>query len=230
MSEVDSNFGERHHHFYHHHHLGFGGPHVVFEWLPLLAGMLVTVAVAWMLLGDDRFGRASRAFTLPRHDSVRQRWHGAVCSHAVTAQQFAAYECDPSAVLRHPDLADVTRPATALFIDAFADANALSTHEYPGVKHAERFIDAAQRAQRTWRDAVDAAQRSGPTWIERRSAHQPARRPVHIERHTDWLPIPPGRHRAQAPGPRHARLEPLSPDPAPRFGWVRHPPTPELRR
>ena len=151
-------------------------------------------------------------------------------SHAATAWEFAAYECNPAAVLRHPGLADVTRPATALFIDAFAEANALVTDEYPGVEHAERFISAAQRAQRTWRDAVDAAQRSGPAWFapgervlvnqllaplavaghsapesERRNAHQRSRRRlVDIERHTDPISTAPGRHHAQAPGPRHA--------------------------
>ncbi|HZD14289.1 MAG TPA: hypothetical protein VE196_04020 [Pseudonocardiaceae bacterium] len=104
----------------------------MFEWLPLLAGILVVVAAARALLGGDRFESASRAVG-PRRplDPVRKRWRSAVCSHASAARKFADYECDPAAVLRHPDLADVTRPATALFIDAFAEANALSTDEYP---------------------------------------------------------------------------------------------------
>jgi hypothetical protein len=161
---MDPYFGEHHHHLYH-HHLGFTGLHETFQWLPLLAGMLVTIAVAWILLillGGDRFQQNQPASGLPSiPNPVRQRWHGTVRSHAATAQQFAAYECSPAAVAQRPDLADVTRPATALFIDAFAEANALATKHYPGTEHAEQFIQAAQRAQRAWQTAVDTARHSG---------------------------------------------------------------------
>lgn len=165
---MDPDFAQRRHHFHYPHHLGFAGLHglFLFEWLPLLVCLLVTVAVAWILFGGNQFEPTSRAIGRHRRtaDSVRRHWQSAVRCLAVTAGQFAAYECDPVAVLRHPELADVTRPATARFIHAFTEANALATDEYPGVKHAERFIPAAQRAQRSWQDAVDAAHGSGGAW------------------------------------------------------------------
>ena len=58
---MDPDFGEHHHHFSYHHHSGFAGLHQVFEWLPLLAGVLLTVAVARILLGGDKFEPTSRA-------------------------------------------------------------------------------------------------------------------------------------------------------------------------
>jgi hypothetical protein len=64
-------------------------------------------------------------------------------------------------VAEHPDLADVTRPATAPVIDAFIEANGLATEHYPGAQHAERFIRAVQGAQRAWQVAVDTARHSG---------------------------------------------------------------------
>jgi len=229
---MEPDFGDHHHHLYH-HHPGFGGLHEGFEWLPVLAGAFVTVAVAWMLLillSGDRLEPTLRAAGLGCvQDPVRKRWHDAMNSHAATAREFAAYECDLAAVLRHPDLADVTRPATALFIDAFVEANALATERYPGVEHAERFTRAAQRGQRAWRAAVDAAQPSrvasfasgervllnqllAPRTVatdsahesEQRSAHQPpSGRLVELERRTNWIPAT-GRHRAHPAGPRHA--------------------------
>lgn len=148
---MNSDYGGHGHHFYH-HHLGFNRLPEAFPWLPPLAGMLVTVAIVWLLIVllvdvlSEQSQRASRPATT--RATMRQRWYGAVRAHATTAQQFAAYECTPTAVAQHPDLADVTRPATALFIDAFTEANGLATEHYPGAQHAKRFIRAAQGAQR----------------------------------------------------------------------------------
>jgi hypothetical protein len=157
---MNSDFGHRHHHL-DHYHLGFAGLPTIIPWLPLLSGMLVMVTVAWILLillGGDRFQPPQRVSGLPSiPTAVRQHWHGAVRAHAVTVQQFVAYDCTPTALAQRPDLADVTRPATALFIDAFAEANALATDHYPGAQHAERFIHAAQQAQQAWRAAVDTS-------------------------------------------------------------------------
>lgn len=169
---MNSDFG------HHHDHLGFAGPPGILSWLPLLSGMLVMVAVALILLillADDRFTPTQRVSRLPSiSPAVRQRWHGAVRAHAATAQQFVTYECTPAALAQRPDLADVTRPATALFIDAFADANALATDHYPGAEHAERFIHAAQRAQQAWRAAVDTS---------RDSDHSRSTPPQHVLTH-----------------------------------------------
>lgn len=241
---MDPDFGARHHHLYH-DHLGFTGLHETFQWLPLLASILVAVAIALVLLillGGDRFQQSQPTFGLPSTpDPARQRWHGAVRSHAATAEQFAAYECTPAAVAQHPDLADVTRPATALFIDAFAEANALATEHYPGEKHAEQFIQATQRAQRAWQAAMDTVCHSGlfrstaderallnetlallvrpqglPHEGERSNAHQRTRyRLVAPEQHIDSTLTRPGRHRAQADPPHTA-------DRPPRTGPTRH--------
>ena len=73
---MDPDFGERHHHLYY-DHLRFTGLHETFQWLPLLAGILATVAVAWILLillGGDRFQQSQPTFGLPSTpDPARQR-------------------------------------------------------------------------------------------------------------------------------------------------------------
>ena len=199
---MNSDYGEHGHHFYH-HHPGFPRLPEAFPWLPPLAGMLVTVAAIWLLvilLGDvlsEQNQRAARPAS--RRAAMRRRWYGAVRAHATTAQRFAAYECTPTAVAEHPELADVTRPATALFIDAFTEANGLATEHYPGAQHAERFIRAAQRAQRAWHAAVDTARHSGTS---RSTPHEGVLLPPPW--HADWASTRPGRHRAPAQGPRHS--------------------------
>lgn len=136
---MNSDYGGPGHHFYH-HHLSFPWLPEVFPWLPSLAGLLVTVAVVWLLvilLVDVLSAQSQRALQpATTRATMRHRWYGAVRAHAATAQQFAAYECTPTAVAEHPDLADVTRPATALFINAFTEANELATEHYPGAQHA----------------------------------------------------------------------------------------------
>ena len=165
--------------------------------------MLVTVAVVWLLIvlvGDVLSEQSQRASQpASTRATLRQRWYGAVRAHATTAHQFAAYECTPTAVAEHPDLADVTRPATALFIEAFTEANGLATEHYPGAQHAERFIQAAQGAQCAWQVAVDTARHSG---ISRPAPHK--RVLLHPQGHTDCASTRPGRHRAPARGPRHS--------------------------
>ena len=197
---MNSDYGGPGHHFYH-HHLSFPWLPEVFPWLPSLAGLLVTVAVVWLLvilLVDVLSAQSQRALQpATTRATMRHRWYGAVRAHAATAQQFAAYECTPTAVAEHPDLADVTRPATALFINAFTEANELAIEHYPGAQHAERFIRAAQCAQRAWHVAVNTARHSG---ISRSTPHQ--RVLPHPQWHTDWTSTRPSRHRAPARGPR----------------------------
>jgi hypothetical protein len=59
--------------------------------------------------------------------TLRQRWHTARSTHERTSREYAAFECDALAVLRLPDLVDTSVPATARFVEAFAESCALAT-------------------------------------------------------------------------------------------------------
>ena len=183
--------------------------------LPLL--LLLWVLVRWYLLTG--LVDATRRAVTARRDTVRPRWDAAVARQAETARAYAAFECDPVAVLERPALADVTEPATARFVDAFAEATALATEAYPGRAAGERFVAAVERAARAWTAAVEAADRirvakfgsgeralvdqalallalarSSPHEAERRGAYARARsRLGDLERRTGWaLPRPAG--------------------------------------
>lgn len=78
--------------------------------------------------------------------------------HALRAA-YAAHECDTLAVLRLPALSDVSVPSTARFVDAFAEAQALETDQFPPPQHAVAFGQAVDRAERAWQAARDAAER-----------------------------------------------------------------------
>lgn len=88
-----------------------------------------------------------------------ERWSKARSRFARLQQDYAAYECDPLAVLRLPALADVRVPSTARFVEAFAEAQALDTDLEPPAEHAARFAGAVDRARRAWQAAWDAAER-----------------------------------------------------------------------
>lgn len=192
------------------------GPDQVWSLLPGLIPLLLVLWVLYRWYALDLLVQRRRAVG---QDSVRPRWEAAVARHAATAQAYAAFECDPAAVLHRPALADVTEPATSRFVDAFADATALNTDAYPGPAAGERFAAAAEQAERSWRAAVDAADRvraarfapgeramidqvlallslarSSPHDAERRSAYDRARRRLaELERATGWaLPRPAG--------------------------------------
>ena len=64
----------------------------------------------------------------PRPDAV---WAHARQRFAALRGEYAAYECDPMAVLRLPALSDVTVPSTGRFVEAFAEAQALETDAFP---------------------------------------------------------------------------------------------------
>jgi hypothetical protein len=89
----------------------------------------------------------------------RAEWRAARRRFATLRGEYAAYECDPLAVLELPALADVTVPATERFVDAFAEAQALDTDELPPAEHAASFRRAVDRACRSWQAARDAAER-----------------------------------------------------------------------
>jgi hypothetical protein len=97
----------------------------------------------------------------PRPVPVRPQaaWARAMERFAALRGEYAAYECDPMAVLRLPALSDVTVPSTGRFVEAFAEAQALETDAFPPVGHASTFVAAVERAERAWRAARDAAER-----------------------------------------------------------------------
>ena len=205
--------------------------------LPLLSALfplllLMWVLSRWFLL--DALAARGRDAPAALHDAARPRWDAAVARYAETARAYAAFECDPAAVLHRPALADVGVAATARFVDAFAEATALVTDAYPGPQMAERFVAAAERADRAWKAAVDAADRvraarfapgeralleqtlallalarlepaRGRAPQRLRAGAPPAGRPGAPHR---LGPAPPGRRAARRAGPRpsHARL------------------------
>jgi hypothetical protein len=203
-----------HRHFHGPHHGGHGP-----GWFLPGFGAMALVASLLVLLWASGYGAALvawvRAAMAP--DPWRARWTDAVARHRDVAVAFAAYECDPRSVLDRPALADVRQPATARFVDAFAEASALLTERCPGSEVAQRLVDAVEREERAWSAAVDAAGRIGdarfsegerallarvrtllevmassPFEAERRTAFQQAqRRLTDLARHTGWhLPRP----------------------------------------
>jgi hypothetical protein len=123
----------------------------------LVLGSLIVLLMCWVLARD--LGGTGLTGAAPREPGARSRWRAATARHRAVATAFAAYECDPEAVLRRPGLADVRQPATARFVEAFAEACALATDRYPGRDVAEAFAVAADRAARAWSAAGDAAER-----------------------------------------------------------------------
>ena len=201
------------------HHHGpppwIDGPDAGWSILPVLFPLLMVLWIIYRWYAIDLFAeraRVVRAARAARRDTVRARWDAALARYAQTAQAYAAFECDAAAGLHRPALADVTEPATSRFVDAFAEATALATDAYPGAVAGERFVVAAEGADRAWRAAVDAADRvhvarfapgeralidqilallslarSSPHEAERRSAYERARRRLaDLERRTGW--------------------------------------------
>jgi hypothetical protein len=86
-------------------------------------------------------------------------WQAAKSKFATLRAEYAAYECDPLAVLRLPALADVNVPSTARFIEAFAEAQALDVEGPAPPAHRAQFVAAVQRAWQAWQAAREAAER-----------------------------------------------------------------------
>ena len=151
--------GPGHHHPYPPHGSDWDGFGLWWLWpiVPMLflALFLLTVwamrdvGIAWLVGGGRvRLAAGSRA-----------RWRAASLRHREIAAAFAAYECDPQAVLHRPALADVRQPATARFIESFAEACALATDRYPGRATADTFVAAVDHAAHAWTAAAQAAER-----------------------------------------------------------------------
>lgn len=153
-------FGPHGPHFHH------GPPHflIAVDWWPVMGSLLMTALLLAVLWSGGLALLMSQVTRGPRAERERVdwrgRWQNAVERHQAVAEAFARFECDAKAVLATPALADVRQPATARFVDAFAEAVALATERYPARAFARRFIEAVEREERAWAAAVGAAERS----------------------------------------------------------------------
>ncbi|WP_028921713.1 hypothetical protein [Pseudonocardia acaciae] len=126
--------------------------------LVVLAGM-IAIFIFFELLAD-RIRR--RRIPRPSPPDWLAEWRAARQRFRELRDEYAGYECDPSAVLRLPALADVTVASTGRFVDAFAEALALhGEHEdqEPAEASANAYVRAVEQAWRAWRAAREAAER-----------------------------------------------------------------------
>jgi len=98
---------------------------------------------------DGRVGRMA-AFHAARWSVARERF-------TALQREYAAYEADPTLVAARPALTDVSVPATARFVQAFADAEYLATDAEPTGQRREEFAAAVDRAVAAWADAQRVA-------------------------------------------------------------------------
>jgi hypothetical protein len=142
---------------------GFSGPHDAGGGLtglwPLVPTVLLALLVLAVLIRGAGVAPLAAGVASRLRAGPRAGWRTAMAGHREIAAAFAAYECDPQAVLRRPALADVRQPATAGFVEAFAEACALATDRYPGRATADAFVVAAGRASQAWTAATEAAGR-----------------------------------------------------------------------
>jgi hypothetical protein len=124
-------------------------------------GLLTVAVLVPVLVVAIWTVRASRPPRRAPPAVVGPDWAGATRRFDRLRGEYAAYECDPTAVLRLPALADVTVPSTARFVDALAEAHALRTDQQPAEPVAGRFADAVEHAELAWRAAREAAERIG---------------------------------------------------------------------
>jgi hypothetical protein len=151
---------------------GFGGPHFHhgpphfmygMDWWPAVGSLLMVLTIVaglWMAGYGVLLAQTLLSGRREERTDMRVRWVAAVERHNAVAQVFARFECDATAVLATPALADVRQPPTARFVDAFAEAGALATEQYPSAEFACRFVAAVEREERAWAAAVAAAERS----------------------------------------------------------------------
>jgi hypothetical protein len=143
----------------HHGPPGGHGPWAFFPALGVLPLVLSLLVALWI----SGYGAALVAWLTAARapDPWRARWADAVARHRAVSAEFAAFECDPRSILDRPALCDVRQPATARFVEAFAEARALLTERYPAPEFARRFGAAVECEEQAWAAAVDAAQRIG---------------------------------------------------------------------
>jgi hypothetical protein len=150
-----------------------GGERAVFVLVEMGTGLtlflLLALSFAAVQAGRHIAGRFVPGAAIPRQRSAPvavtraaepgEQWTAARGRFDALREEYAAYECDALAVLRLPALADVTVPATARFVHAFAEAQALDTDTRPPPDHLSSYVEAVDSAGRAWRAARDAAER-----------------------------------------------------------------------
>lgn len=180
-------------------HFHHGPPHFAYgmDWWPAVGSLMMVLTIVaglWMAGYGVLLAQALNSGRRDQRTDMRARWDAAVARHNAVAEAFARFECDASAVLATPALADVRQPPTARFVDAFAEAGALATERYPAAEFALRFIEAVEREERAWAAASAAAERSRDARFtpDERAVLEQARRllevvaasPFEQERHT----------------------------------------------
>lgn len=141
--------------------------HTGWDWLwsvwPILIFLRYTTArrrSPWPPRPDQRrHPQARPTLRETKAAELSTRWKAAKARHDQTAREFTEFECDALAVLRLPDLVDSSVPATARFVEAFAESSALATDRQPPDEHAEKFVAASEAAERAWHAAREAAER-----------------------------------------------------------------------
>lgn len=135
-------------------------PFIVLVWL--VASMYSRAALyrRWHARARPGPGRPPvRAGGPARPVALRSRWDKARERYAKVAQEYGGYESDPLQVLRLPALADPAVPSTSRFIDAFHEAMALHTEDYPPEAFARKFVNATETAEKAWTAAREAAEK-----------------------------------------------------------------------
>ena len=126
---------------------------------PVVLGLVTTMTGVVLQLRRKKSHDAAPAATPEPAPAPDLAWSDARAWFSDLRAEYAAHECDPMAVLRLPALSDVSVPSTARFVDAFAEAQALDTTDFPGEHHAASYVAAVERAERAWRAARAAAER-----------------------------------------------------------------------
>jgi len=134
-------------------------PFIVLLWLIVSMYSRAALYRRWNTQRHPARRRPAQVSTSPHGKSPRERWQRARDRYATMAAEYGDYESDPLRVLRTPALADPEVPSTGQFIDAFHEAMALHTDEFPGEEMARKFADATETAAKAWTAAREAAEK-----------------------------------------------------------------------
>ena len=194
------------------------GPHwdssVIWDgWILMLPGVFVAAVLATALALNgpgEALWSWVRAQWAP--DPWRARWDAAVAQPPGHRAGLSRVRVRPGCAPAAACVGRRERAGHGRFVDAFAEANALRTEQFPGPEYAQRFVTAVERAEQGWDAAVEAAGRkrdarfdpeerrmiaqvetllgvaaSSPFESERRTAYRKAqRRLADLERRTGW--------------------------------------------
>jgi hypothetical protein len=132
-------------------------PFIVMIWLVVSIYSRAALHRRWRTHPAPRPPVPAPASASPK--SLRQRWEQACERYDRVAGEYGGYESDALQVLRQPALADPAVPSTGRFIDAFHEAMALHTEQFPPEPMARQFIEAATSAEKAWAAAREAAEK-----------------------------------------------------------------------